>query len=108
MSEGTWVQGDTGPDLVSVLNATDDPTSPLDLTDVTAVAFQMRRPDDRRFTVNAPADVVGLPGNGRVRYEWSTNDLASPGEYDVQFELTYNDGLIQTQALPNRITVRRK
>jgi len=108
LSEGTWVQGDTGPDFVTVLHPDDDPAAALDLTEVVSQKFQMRKPDDRRFTVNATANVVGAPTNGRVRYSWGVNDLVSPGEYDVQIELTYNDGQIQTQAVPNRITVRRK
>jgi hypothetical protein len=107
VSEGTWVQGDTGPDYVAVLSAINDPAL-LDLTEVASLKFQMRKPDDRRFTVNAPASVVGPPTNGRVRYQWGPNDLAYPGEYDTQIELVYIDGQIQTQALPTRITVRRK
>lgn len=102
------MQGDTGPDLVATLFQQDDPTIVLDnLDEATGVRFQMRKPDDRRFTVNAPADIVNAL-TGRVKYQWGPNDLAVPGEYDIQFEITYVDAVIQTQAVPNRITVRRK
>lgn len=103
----TWVQGNTGPDLVARLHDLDDTTRALDLSTAASLKFQMRKPDDRRFTVNAAAAVVNA-STGRVKYSWAANDLAVPGDYDVQFEVTWDDGVIQTQALPGRITVRRQ
>ena len=105
-SEATFVQGDTGPSIVAQLHDLIIPTIPLDLTDAT-VRFQMRKPDDQKFTVNSVADVTDAP-NGLVTYEWGTKDLSVPGEYDAQWEVTFIDGMIQTTAVPNRITVRRQ
>jgi hypothetical protein len=67
----------------------------------------MRKADDRRFTINAEAEILD-PDAGQVRYRWATNDLTTPGEYLVQWEVTYADARIQTTAVANTITVRRQ
>lgn len=100
----TFVQGDTAPAILAqILKDSDD--TPIDLTGAT-VRIQMRKADDRRFTVNAVATLV-TPDEGRVSYDWSTNDLATPGDYLVQWEITYSGGRIQTTAA-DTITVRRQ
>jgi len=100
-------QGDTAPDIQYKLHEAGNPNAPLDLTGAT-VAFQMRKPDDRRYTVNAQATVDADPTTGLVTYEWGPNDLAVPGEYQGQFEVTYQDGKIQTTKTPFTIEVRRQ
>lgn len=105
--EATFVQGDTAPAIIAQLHDEAIPTIPIDLTTALGVKFQMRRPDDRKFTVNAAADVTDPP-NGLVSYSWAADDLGVPGEYDAQWEITYADGKIQTTASPNRILVRRQ
>jgi hypothetical protein len=107
MTTPTFVQGDTGPSLLATLHDQTDPFIPLDLSDASGVRFQMRKPDDKRYTVNAPATIVNA-ATGRVRYAWGPNDLAVPGDYEVQFEVTFVDGMVQTTATPNQITVRRQ
>lgn len=106
MSELTFVQGDTAPDITAVLHDVDDVDAPLDLTGAT-VKFQMRKPDDKRFTIDAAADVLDELA-GEVGYTWSTNDLAVPGDYETQWEVTFADLRKQTNPTPNLITVRRK
>ncbi len=103
----TFVQGDDGPDLTSVLHDEDDPTHVLDLSQASGVRFQMRRPDDRRYTVNAAATIVEA-GAGRVKYTWAANDLAVPGEYQFQWEVTFIGGRVQTTAPVETLTVRRQ
>jgi hypothetical protein len=105
-TEATFVQGDTGPDLTAILHDEDDATSPIDLTGA-AVRFQMRKENDKRFTVNQPATVLSAAA-GEVSYSWAVNDLAVPGDYQVQWEIVFPDGKIQTQAVPSTITVRRQ
>jgi hypothetical protein len=102
----TFVQGDTAPDIASVLHALDDPDTVVDLTGCT-VRFQMRKADDRRFTVNALAEIMDHD-SGVVRYRWGPNDLAVHGEYEVQWEITYPDARIQTTADTETILVRRQ
>lgn len=101
-----FVQGDTGPDLESVIHERGNPANPLDLTGCT-VKFQMRKDDDRRFTVNNTATIVDAAG-GRVRYQWGPNDLAVSGEYAIQWEVTYSDNRVQTTADTESLLVRRQ
>lgn len=101
----TFVQGDTRPNLLGRLThpSTDDP---VDLTGCT-VAFQMRKEDDKRYTVNALATITN-PTNGQVRYDWGANDLATHGTFQVQFEITFADMAIQTTDPPVELIVRRQ
>lgn len=107
MSEETFVQGDTAPDITATLLQSDAST-PLDLTDALSVRFQMRKADDKRLTVDAEATIDDDPTTGKVSYRWGTNDLAVEGEYFGQWRVVYGDGRIQTTAVPNEITVRRR
>lgn len=106
MSDVEFTQGDTAPPITGALKH-DDGTV-WDLTDIDEVRFQMRKADDKRYTVDAEAEVVGSPTLGNVRYEWEDNDLSVPGEYLGQWQLLYVDGRIQTTTPPNTITVRRQ
>lgn len=105
-----FVQGDTKPDLLGVINYIDPDTGevgdPVNLTGATVV-FQMRKPDDRRYTVNAVATVTDAP-NGAVRYSWAANDLATHGTFQAQFEVTFSDMTIQTSTPPAELIVRRQ
>lgn len=101
-----FVQGDTGPALESVIHERGNPDNPLDLTGCT-VRFQMRKADDRRFTVNNSATVVDA-AEGRVRYQWGPNDLAVHGDYDIQWEVTFPDARRQTTADTETLVVRRQ
>lgn len=101
----TFVTGDTKPYLNGTITEEDDTTAPIDLTGCT-VLFQMRKSDDRKFTVNSAVTVLDAP-SGSVQYQWGTNDLNTPGTYEVQFEVTFPDGKTQTTASPVEIEVRR-
>ena len=99
----TWVQGDTEPAITAVLNRSGTP-EPLDHA---SVKFQMRKADDKAYTVNATASIVD-PVAGTVKYVWGSSDLNVPGDYLVQWEVTYQSGRIETTDPPNPITVRRQ
>jgi hypothetical protein len=99
------VQGDTKPSVSAILRHSDS-TTPINLTGCT-VNFQMRRQDDKVYTVNS-ACVVTNPVAGTVRYDWGVNDLMSPGDYLIQFEVTFSDGKKQTTASPITVNVRRQ
>src|SRR5512139_1065108 len=92
----TFVQGDTAPDITAVIHEEGDIASPVDLTNA-AVRFQMRKSDDKRFTVNASATIDNALA-GQVHHSWGANDLSVPGTYLVQWEVTYPGGRIQTTA----------
>ena len=100
----TFVQGDTSPAIRATITHDSDGT-PVNLTDC-IVRFQMRKADDRRFTVNVIASVTSAVA-GEVSYDWGANDLAVPGTYSVQWEVTYDDDRIQTTSASD-ISVRRQ
>lgn len=102
-----FVQGDTEPDLNATIHVLGDPSSPIDLTGALGVQFQMRKADDRVFTVDAPATVIDDEA-GQVRYSWAANDLRTPGDYQCQWRVTYADARQQTTATTQIITVRRR
>lgn len=102
----TFVQGDTAPDISSTIHAKGNLTAVVNLTGCT-VRFQMRKSDDRKFTVNKVADIIS-PTSGTVRYRWGVNDLAVPGDYEIQWQVTYPDAKKQTTADTEVITVRRQ
>ena len=104
MSDVTFVQGDTAPPITGqiLLASTGLPRA---LSGV--VKFQMRKADDRRYTVDAVAEITDAP-NGRVRYVWGANDLGVPGEYVAQWQIAWADGKIQTTHPVNTVTVRRQ
>lgn len=105
-----YVTGDTGPAYTARIPLLDNDGeatgSYADLTGAT-VNFQMRKPNAKKYQVNQPAVIVGAPTDGRVSYSWAANDLGYPGEYDVQFEVTFNDSTIQTTVVET-ITVERQ
>lgn|SRR5512141_58816 len=103
----TFVQGDTAPDITAQIHEEDSPLVAVDLTTASGVRFQMRKTDDRRFTVNASASITDA-ANGLVSYSWGPNDLATPGDYQIQWEVTYAGGRIQTTAPTETITIRRQ
>ena len=101
----TVVQGNTRPTVRATLKHKDG--SPLDLQGA-HVWFQMRKADDKHFTVNSEASVDTVPTSGKVVYEFGQNDLSIPGDYLVQWKVVYAGGSIQTTAKPNTLTVRRE
>lgn len=109
MANPILVQGDTRPVIKANLYERDsDPRQYVDLSGNTTVKFQMRKADDRRYTVNAEATITSTASGG-VEYQLGANDLQSAtGEFLIQWEVTFPDGKIQTTSVPNPITVRRQ
>src|SRR3954452_25299157 len=69
---------------------------PVDLTNVTAMRFIMRKVGNTAATkVDAAADFTAALG-GAVSYTWATGDTDENGDFDVEVEATYNDGGLQT------------
>lgn len=103
MADATFVQGDTEPDITATLQRLSEAQSLVGAQ----VRFQMRRADDNRYTVDAPATVVDASA-GLVSYSWGPKDLNVPGEYLAQWEVTYASGRVETTDPPNVIVVRRQ
>jgi BppU N-terminal domain len=106
MTTPVLVQGDTRPTVVAILHDADDASVPLNLS-TCSVVFQMRKADDKVYTVNAAATILDGPA-GKVSYQFGANDLNTPGDYVLQWEVTYADLGVQTTQTPLKITVRRQ
>jgi hypothetical protein len=85
-------QGDTSPDFVADLKHPDK--SAVTLTGAT-VKFHMRSSRRGSTPIVGNASIVD-PLAGRVKYEWAASDTASTGDYEVEFEVTFADGKIET------------
>ena len=96
----TIKQNDTRPVYVTTLQDNVDTTPvAIDLTNATGVKFKMRTHGSTGIPkVNQPMAFVNR-ANGQVSYTWTTGDTDTVGTYDVEFEITWNDGGIET--VPN-------
>lgn len=103
MTDARFVQGDTEPPITATLQRNGVVE---DLTGA-SVRFQMRKADDKHYTVNGSAAFIDADA-GTVKYAWGASDLNVPGDYIVQWEVTYASGRIETSDPPNTITVRRQ
>ena len=104
MTDLELVQGDHGLPITGQILKEDG--TPRVLTGAT-VKFQMRKPDDKKYTIDADA-IVTDNDEGRVSYELQDNDLSVPGDYISQWEVTYSDDAVQTTDPPNTVVVRRQ
>lgn len=108
MAVPVLVQGDTRPTIKGVLyERYSDPRVYINLTSAQGVRFQMRKADDKLYTINGAATVTAATSGG-VEYQFGANDLATPGDYLIQWEVTFPDGKVQTTSVPNPVTVRRQ
>jgi hypothetical protein len=102
----TLVVGDTGPLITAVIHDADDENSVVDLTGA-AVRFQMRRASDRRLMVDRAA-AIDTAASGEVSYNLQPNDTAIPGDYVLEWQVTYPSGRKQTTATLHELTIRRR
>lgn len=92
MSDFTIKSGATSPDLLVTLL---DGTAPQDLTGAT-VRMRMRPVHGGDLTLDAPATVVSPATSGVVSYTWVDDDTAVPGEYEVEWVVTFSGGAEQS------------
>ena len=88
-------KNDTSPSLQALLKDAD--SNPIDLTGAN-VRFHMKAIGGA-IKVDAAMTIVDQ-NNGTVRYDWNTGDTDTVGTYEVEFEVTYSDGAIET--FPNK------
>lgn len=84
-------QNDTSPSLQALLKDAD--RNPIDLVGA-SVRFHMKSVEGV-VKVDASMTVVNQD-NGIVQYDWVTGDTDTVGTYNVEFEVTYSDGAIET------------
>lgn len=86
--------GDTLPALEAVLS---NSLGPVDLTAASAVKLVLREAgNDGDLVFKKAAAFVSPRTAGTVKYSWASGDTATPGRYVGEFEVTFNDGTIQT------------
>jgi len=97
-------QGDTRPTYVAQLkeNVGQTDERPIDLTGAQSVNFIMKKTN---ASATAPFDVKGVmtienATAGIVEYTWGAADTATIADYDVEFEITWAPGAVET--VPNK------
>lgn len=100
------VQNDTGPDIeVTVFDATSN--APVDFSDAGDVVRLIFAREDG---VGTPVTITGTkPGggsDGRAVFEWSAGNLATPGSYEGEVQITFVSGKVQTVPEKLRFHVR--
>jgi len=70
----------------------------VDLTLATEVRFKMvlRGANAGNLKVDGVASVVGSPTDGVCTYQWVTGDTDQPGTYGAEWEVTWDDGRVET------------
>tara|TARA_R110000803_G_scaffold61660_1_gene121617 strand:- start:254 stop:577 length:324 start_codon:yes stop_codon:yes gene_type:complete len=61
----------------------------------TTVRLHMRAIGSTVATIDAAAVVISEAG-GTVQYDWVAGDTSATGSYQVEFEVTYSDGTVET------------
>lgn len=73
--------------------------APIDLTSATTVTFLMRKTGTTGTPKVSAVMTVVSAVDGRVQHDWGTTDTDTVGTYDVEFEIAWGDGTIET--VPN-------
>lgn len=95
----TIKQNDTSPSLLYDLNLVDGQS----LTGAT-VRFHMAQADGT-VVVDAAGDVYNVTEE-QIVYRWNAADTATSGVYNAEFEVTFQDGTVET--FPNNEYIRVK
>lgn len=85
-------KNDTSPSLLATLQ--DGNGAAIDLTGA-SVRFLMRQIGSSAVKVDAAMTVTDASA-GSVRYDWQAGDTDTSGSYQVEFEVTYAGGGIET------------
>jgi len=89
-------ENDTSPALRAVLKDSDGVA--VDLTGA-SVRFHMRNTSNNNVVVDKAATIV-TAASGIVAYNWQADDITVVGQFEIEFEVTFSDGGIQT--FPNQ------
>lgn len=86
-------QGDTGPNLTTVLLGSDG--LPVDLTSALSVGLTMRLAKHPKTLVLNNVAASFTP-DGAVSYEWGPLDTAVAGLYNIEWTAVWGDGFIMS------------
>ena len=87
-----YTQHDTGPDLVATLTGT--PLLPL--TGATAACHLKRRRGNQAAVTIPAGQCTFNPDQRTVTIRWTDGDLAQVGPHELEVEVTYSGGMVQT------------
>ena len=76
--------------------ALSDAEGPIDLTDAKAIHIYLK--SDSLLIKTGAMEVVNAKG-GKVKYPWHEDDLKQADDYDMEFEITWEDDTVTT--IPN-------
>ena len=94
MAEKFYIkQNDTAPAIEVVL--TDSNGRAKALTQVSTVKFNMSTDTGERVVTLGTGAIVNSD-RGIVSYTWQTGDTSNTGLHDAEFQVTYNNGQIET------------
>lgn len=93
---------DTHPPLEATLKWHDG--SAIDLSQAAEVVFTMNDAVRRTPIIHRRPVTIVNAANGLVRVDWQAGDLQIPGEYDAEFEITFQNGRVLT--VPNTGYIR--
>lgn len=95
MADYSLKQNDTYPVLTAILS---DQLGAVDLTTADSVKLIMKMASPPTTVIGTC--VIATPqtgGNvGKVTYDWQASDTATVGEYQAEFEVTWNVGDVET------------
>lgn len=91
----TMKQNDTFPVLTAILS---DQVGPVNLTTADSVKFIMKMASPSTLVTGVCVIVTPQTGAdvGKVTYDWIPADTATNGTYQVEFEVTWNPGDVET------------
>jgi hypothetical protein len=99
----TLKRHDTAPAAQIALE--DASRNPVDLTEAASVDFHMKLQNGTDLKVRRAAIVQSPATDGVVVHNWLAGDTDTAGLFNVEIEVTWNDGTVQTFPADNYITV---
>jgi len=89
-------RGDTGPSLQGSI--VDDEGNAVNITGA-SVQFHMRQRGSGSVKVDKPATISNA-SEGDVIYNWEVEDTNEAGIFEIEWEVTFSDGTVET--FPNQ------
>ena len=86
-------QNDTAPTIQAAL--TDSNGRKRDMSEVAAVLFHMKD-ENGNVLVESGVGNVQNASKGIVAYEWQEGDTSNTGIHSAEFQITYNNGQVET------------